>query len=275
MHPTHVRFNVSVLRLAKPPLRRCLAQLCYVALLGCLSLGGCIPRARLAYFQPNTGTATYNPPRPPYKLQAGDVLSVRYSGTDPAALAPFGADAMGQAGANAINALQTFMAGYSVSDSGTIFLPVLGSFRAADATAEEVEARIQSRLNTLVRGAVVKVRLVSFKITVLGEVRNPGTYYNYNEVLTLPEALGLAGDMTDAADRRAVRLVRRRGQQVITHTLDLTDTQVLSGPYFYLQPNDVVYAVPLRQKADRLNLPALSIGLSALSTVLLVITLVR
>jgi len=167
--------------------------------------------------------------------------------------------------------LQVFLAGYSVSDSGTVYLPVLGNFSVVNRTIDEAENMIQQRLNTMVRGAVARVRLVSFKVSVLGEVRTPGTYYIYNELLTLPEALGYAGDLTDAADRRQVRIVRRRQNKVFITTLDLTDRRLLGSPNFYLEPNDVVYVVPLAQKADRLNLPALSIGLSALSTVLIIL----
>ncbi|MEJ1929602.1 polysaccharide biosynthesis/export family protein [Nostoc sp. NIES-2111] len=225
----------------------------------------------MAYFQPTYGQDTsFSPPRLPYRLQAGDVLSVKYSGPDPIALAPFGAESNATPSA-AMSNLQVFLAGYSVSDSGTVYLPVLGNFSVVNRTIDDAENMIQQRLNTMVRGAVARVRLVSFKVSVLGEVRTPGTYYIYNELLTLPEALGYAGDLTDAADRRQVRIVRRRQNKVYITTLDLTDRRLLGSPNFYLEPNDVVYVVPLSQKADRLNLPALSIGLSALSTVLIIL----
>ena len=238
-----------------------------------LAAGGCIPRKRLAYFQSVRGDTAFNPVRAVYQLQPGDVLSIKYSGPDPLALTPFGVENSPIQGIGLSN-VQAFITGYSISDSGTVYLPQLGNIPATGRTIHQVEALVQERLNTFVRGAVAKVRLVSFKVSVLGEVRTPGTYYIYNEMLTLPEALGYAGDMTDAADRRYLRLVRRRqGGEVTITTIDITDRRLLGSPNFYLQPNDVLYAQPLPQKADRLNLPALSVALSALTTVLVIINI--
>ena len=243
--------------------------------LGALLSGGCISRKRIAYFQNlPAGESKFYPKPAPYHLQPGDVVKVAYSGPDPTALVPFGSESsVGQG--NTVSNLQMFLTGYSVSDSGTIYLPVLGSVPAGNKTLAELEELIQQRLNVYVRNATAKVRLVSFKVAVLGEVRVPGTYYVYNDVLTLPEALGYAGDMNENADRKNVRLIRRVQGVVQMRTLDLTDPKILGSEDFYLKPNDVVYAVPVAQKASRLNLPVTAIGLSGFTTVLVLFSLFR
>jgi polysaccharide export outer membrane protein len=204
----------------------------------------------------------------------GDIIKVSYSGPDPAALAPFGTETTAGQSSTANN-FSAYLSGYSVSDSGTVFLPILGTFKVADKPLNEVEALIQTKLDTYVRNAAVKIRLVSFKISVLGEVRLPGTYYIYNEMLTIPEALGYAGDMTDNADRTQIRLIRRKQGVVTINTIDMTSSDVLGSKNFYLQPNDVLYAVPINQKADRLNLPTLSVGISSITAMLVIYNILR
>jgi polysaccharide biosynthesis/export protein len=246
----------------------------------CLMLGlagiagtGCVSRKKLSYLQNlPKGEAVFTPPKISYLLQAGDVLKVAYSGIDPIALAPFGSDAMSTANVGLSNQ-QSFLTGYSVSDSGIVSLPILGNIAAGNRTVPDVETEIQARLNKLVRNATAKVHLVTFKITILGEVRTPGNFYVYNDLLTLPEALGFASDMTDNADRTRLRLIRRRQGVITITTIDMTDPAILASPNFYLQPNDVLYAVPIAQKADRLNLPIVAIGLSSVTEVFVLINL--
>ena len=233
----------------------------------------CVSRKKLSYFQnlPNKDV-TFTPPLTPYRLQTGDVLKVAYTGPDPAALAPFGSEASTTTSPSVSN-LQVYLMGYSVSDSGSIFLPGLGKIMAGNHTLEEVEKEIQVKLNTLVRNATAKVRLVSFKISILGEVRTPGTYYIYHERLTIPEALGYASDMTDNADRHELKLIRRKQGVVTITSIDMTDPAILGSPTFYLQPNDVLYAVPIAQKADRLNLPVVAVGISGFTAFLVLLSL--
>jgi polysaccharide biosynthesis/export protein len=235
-----------------------------------LAFTGCIPRGRLAYFQPNKTAkpdSLFSPPRTPYLLQPGDVLSIKFSGQDRAALAPFGQENEPTA-AGLGTTQQAFIQGYSISDSGTLFLPVLGRLLVGGQTTEAAQLILQNAVSRYVNGAVARVRLISFKVSVLGEVRAPGLYYINNERCTLPEALGYAGDLTDAANRRSLRLIRNNQGKLTVYSINLTDRRLLASPLFYLQPNDVVYAEPIASKADRLNLPALGVVLTALTTIL-------
>lgn len=243
--------------------------------LALLALGAsCIPRKRLAYLQASASAdSVFNPVRKRYVLQPGDVLSIRYSGPDPAALQPFGAEGAQTQGTSTSSPAQVYLSGYSITDSGQIELPVLGRFNVGNRPVADAEALVQTALDRYVKGARAKVRLASFKVSVLGEVRSPGLYYVYNERLTLLEGLGYAGDLTDAANRRHLRLLRTVQGRITITTLDLTSRTLLASPYFFLQPNDVLYAEPLPSKADRLNLPAISIGVSGVTAIIVLINL--
>ena len=240
-----------------------------------LAGGGCIPRKKLAYFQAPSERrvdSTFSPTRTDYPLQPGDLLSLRFTGPDPVAIQPFGQENITSANAQVTN-IALYVQGYSVSDSGMVDVPVIGRMKVGGLTVEQAERVVQTKLNAFVRGAVVKARLVSFKVSVLGEVRTPGTLYIYNERLTLLEALGYAGDLTDLGNREKVMLIRNRSGKVSLYTLNLTDRRLLGSPYFYLQPNDVIYVEPIANKADRLNLPALSILLSAITSLLVLVSI--
>ncbi len=113
-------------------------------------------------------------------------------------------------------------------------------------TVEEVQQFIQSNANKYFNNAIVIVKLVSFKVTVLGEVKNPGYYFVYNNQATALEALGMAGDLTTFGNRRNIKLLRQHisGTEVIL--LDLTNPELLKSDYFYLKPGDVLYVEPLK-----------------------------
>jgi polysaccharide export outer membrane protein len=164
-----------------------------------------------------------------------------------------------------------FLEGYSVDDLGRVNLPILGLLTVKDLTMDEVQNLIQTNANKFLKNATVVVKLISFKITVLGEVNNPGYHYVYNNQATILEALGLAGDLTIFASRKDVRLIRAvpRGSEVVL--LDLKDPELLRSKYFYLMPNDVLYVEPLRARSKRSNLENLTLVFSAITTAVLIL----
>lgn len=244
-----------------------------ILIVGPLAFPSCVPRKKLIYFQTtHTQDSTFTPLRTDYPLQPGDVLSIKFTGPDPVALAPFGQENI-PTGTAQVSNIQLFVQGYSINDSGLVRLPVIGQVKVAGMTLQQADKLMQDEIRQYVHNAVAQVRLVSFKITVLGEVRVPGTLYVYNQRLSLPEALGYVGDLTDLGNREHIRLIRNRQGKVTVTTLNLTDRRLLGSPYFYLQPNDVIYVEPIANKADRLNLPTLTVLFSALSTVLVLVSI--
>ena len=109
---------------------------------------------------------------------------------------------------------------------------------------QELAAKLKDQIAAYVQDPIVNVRIVNFEVSVLGEVNRPGTFDIRDEYLSLPKALGLAGDLTIYGQRNNV-LVMREENGVKTHAyLDLTDASVINSPYYYLKQNDVVYVEP-------------------------------
>lgn len=138
--------------------------------------------------------------------------------------------------------------GYLVDSYGKIDLPVVGSFKVAGMTVPQIRDTLKIKLGKYLENPSVRVIFDNFKITVLGEVQKPGVYTVRNERLTLPEALGLAGDMTIYGNRKTVLLIREENQKRNFIRLDLTNRSFFDSPYYFLNPNDVIYIEPGKGK---------------------------
>jgi polysaccharide export outer membrane protein len=213
--------------------------------------------------------------RPDYRLQTNDVIAVKVkSSTDPEISDIFNITTT-QGTMLFMNPGNLYLEGYSIDEEGKITLPILGSVTVKDRTLEEARDVIQLSADKYLNNATVMVRLVSFKITVLGEVKNPGYHYVFNNQVTVLEALGLAGDLTSQGNRKNVKLLRptKTGNEVVL--LDLTDPDLLKSQYFYLMPNDVLYVEPFKARSDRSNLELLGVVFSAATTAILILNYVE
>lgn len=165
--------------------------------------------------------------------------------------------------------------GYQVDNNGDITLPIMGAVNVGGRTLKEAKEQIQIRSNEYLKDADIQIRLLNFKVSVLGEVRNPGLFYNYNNTLTVLEAVGMAGGTTEFANLNDVIVVRQNEDKVHPYKLDLTSKDILYSEAFYLNPNDVIVIRPQQLKNFRLNASFYTVGLSALSTILLIINFFR
>jgi len=154
-------------------------------------------------------------------------------------------------------------------------LPILGEVKVKDLTVEEAQQVIQSSANTYFNNAIVILKLISFKVTVLGEVKNPGYYYVYNNQATALEALGMAGDLTNFGNRTNIKLLRQHASGTEVVLLDLTKSDILESEFFYLKPGDVLYVEPLKARSKRSNLELLSLIFAGLTTVVLILSYVK
>ncbi|MEQ9443787.1 MAG: polysaccharide biosynthesis/export family protein [Cyclobacteriaceae bacterium] len=245
-----------------------------------LCASACIPNKKLVYF-PNpefntqAPTPVYNTPKT-YHLQPRDVLSVRIKTLDVDTENYF--NIQSENGFQQLNPAGLYVNGYSINSKGTISLPEVGAVKVGGLTVEEAEAKIKDAISTYVNNATILVKLVSFKITVLGEVNAPGYYYVYNEQANVLEVLGLAGDLTDFGNRENITLIRQTNTGSETILLNLKDPALLTSPYFYLQPNDALYVQPLKAKTTRGNintLSILSVLFGAVSTAILILNYVE
>jgi polysaccharide export outer membrane protein len=249
-----------------------------IFLLSLFLFSSCYYNKKLVYLQDDTfseGKPSVVPEKKPvYKLRPYDILSVQVKSVGDAEAAGIFNVASPQNLAFASPG-SFYLEGYSIDASGKIILPVIGSLHVQDLTIEEAQKLIQLNADKYLNGSTVIVRLTSFKVTVLGEVKNPGYYYVYNNQATLLEALGMAGDLTTDGSRERVKLVRPvpGGSEVVF--LNLTDANLLKSPYYFLTPGDVIYVEPLKARSKRTNLDLLTVLFSALTTAVLVLSYVN
>lgn len=188
------------------------------------------------------------------KIMPKDQLTVVVSCTNPELAAPFnltGAGSAGMTAGNSQSASQSSQQTYLVDNEGNINFPVLGALKVGGLTKKEVEQMVMEKLKPYIKeNPIVTVRMVNYKISVLGEVARPGTFTISNEKVNLLEALAMAGDMTIYGIRDNVKLIRESadGKQEII-TLDLNKAETLLSPYYWLQQNDIVYVTPNKAKA--------------------------
>lgn len=213
-----------------------------------------------------------------YKIKVNDILSVRvfsYS-KDVNELFNSFQGASGTTNTMSYNMeAYAFYTGYIVSDSGYIKVPVIGDIYVKDKTIEEIKIIISEKMNNYVQDAVVFVKLILFKVIILGEVNSPGLKYVYSNRISLLEALALAADVKDMGDRRNVLVVRSTEKGVLTYRVDLTDPKILASNNFYILPNDVIYVEPRKAKALQLDWATISIFVSALTTLMLVFSYIK
>ncbi len=158
--------------------------------------------------------------------------------------------------------------GYLVDKNGNIELPLIGTIQVAGLTTTQIKEQIAQRAKRYYVDPVINVRLGNFKISVLGEVNQPGSYFVAGERISVLDALGLAGDMTIYGKRENIMLIRQEGNRQKIVRYNINDGQLLHSPYFYLQQNDVIYVEPAKSKAsqtDTFNARNISIITSAVS----------
>lgn len=212
-----------------------------------MSLEGCTSVKKLVYFQGvTTRDDTMAIPEPFIPIiKIGDMLSVQVSSLSTEATTYFNPSAMADGNVTIVptNSLSR-MSGYLVATDGTIKLPLVGQVNVASLTTAKAGELISIKLKNYLKEPTVTVRNLNFRISVLGEVLRPSLFTIPNEQITLPEALGLAGDLTIYGRRDNVLIIRDVGSQRVFTRVDLTKRDAFRSPYYSLHPNDVVYVEP-------------------------------
>lgn len=222
--------------------------------LSTLLVSGCTSYKKVPYLQNAQAIEVAAGEIPLYdaKIMPKDLLTITVSTTDPQASVPFNLTVPTQVSqANTSLTSQPVMQQYLVNNQGEIDFPVLGRLKISGLTKNECEALIREKLIPYLKETpIVNVRMVNYKISVLGEVKRPGTFTVSNEKVNILEALAMAGDMTVYGMRDNVKLVRENanGERVI-QTLNLNDADLIRSPYFYLQQNDILYVSPNKTAA--------------------------
>lgn len=215
-----------------------------------------------------------------YILKPGDILYVSIKSISPEVNALFNPESGMESGPGSSSGYGytkytspsgAYLYGFELDTDGNIKLPMLGKVKVSDATLTQAEMIVQKIADEFLKDAIVKVKLLNFKVTVTGEVRNPGTYYNYNNSITVIEALAMANGNTDFASIKKVMVVRRFPGGNKSYLLDLSYKNVYLSEAFYLQPNDYVIVQPDKYKNFQLNSQAYSLVFSSMSILLAVL----
>ena len=214
-------------------------------------LAGCSSYKKVPYMQDPETVNSYGKEIPLYdaKIMPKDLLSITVNTSDPRAAAPFNLTVQSPLNTNIkdmYTTTQPALQQYLVNNEGEIDFPVLGKIKVGGLTKNEAESMIREKLQPYLKETpIVTVRMANYKISVLGEVKSPGTFTVSNEKVNVLEALAMAGDMTIYGVRDNVKLIREDAQgkrQIVM--LDLTKSDLVLSPYFYLQQNDILYVTP-------------------------------
>ncbi|QFG53757.1 polysaccharide biosynthesis/export family protein [Chryseobacterium sp.] len=252
-----------------------------------LALSSCKPKENMVYMDTDRALAEQQVQQAVFegsRLQTGDLLDIKVTAFDEYAVRPFNLHSMNQVSTPAesqnTQAAQTAPQGYVIDNEGYLTFPVLGRIFVKGMTMAQLRTDLEQRLRQYLSDPLVSIRQLNFNVTVLGEVKSPGQYTSATDKVTVFQALGMAGDMTDYGDRTKVRLIRHEANGDATYVLDFTDKNITSSPYYYLQQNDVLYVEPDDIKKKSANVDpnrnlAFQIGGVVLGLASILITLLR
>ncbi|MFD2907234.1 polysaccharide biosynthesis/export family protein [Flavobacterium ardleyense] len=241
-------------------------------MLAVLFLNSCASKLDYVYLNGNSlpiKTSDYE-----IKLQADDVLMISVTSVNPEVALPYNLQVLNIQNDSDLGIGQQTRLNYLITKEGTIEFPVLGTIDLKGLTRIEAQQKIRDLLIDHIADANVILKVMNFKITVLGEVNKPGTIQVKSERISVLEAIGSAGDLSIFGKRDNILLIRERDGQTITQRLDLTDINLISSPYYYLAQNDVLYVEPNKTKINSSAVgPNISIGISAISLLITIIAL--
>jgi polysaccharide biosynthesis/export protein len=214
-----------------------------------------------------------------YKLKVNDNLYVSIVSSNLEMNDVYNPSTAGGLGRSLNNVWQTlpgqYLYGFLVEPEGTISLPAFGKIDVSGLTLLECEAKIKSKAEEYLKEVVVKVRLLSHKVTVMGEVTTPGVYYNYNPEFTIFDALTNANGVTAAAKLDKVLVLRRTEDGSKTITINLKSETALGSEAYFMEPNDVVIVPPAYFRSAQLSLPFYTTLLSTITTFVLILNFIN
>lgn len=192
----------------------------------------------------------------------GDILYIHVASLTPESVIPFNQETHRystevsrmerEVQSTGVSKVSTEVAGYTVSDNGTIVFPILGTLEVQGFTQERLCRFLENRLRDegYVNDPQVTTKLLNFRVTVVGEVRKPQQIHVNGTRLTIFEALAICGDMTEHGMRNNVTVVRQEGGDREIGEIDLTTAKMFDSPYYYLHNNDIVYVEPSKKKKE-------------------------
>ena len=260
-----------------------------IAVLVAVFMASCASQEDVVYLQDTMSAAKNVEMAQTYevKIQPDDMLAILVNSRDPQLAAQFNMPIVGYQLGRSTSAEQitttSNLQGYLVNKDGNINFPVLGEIKVAGLTRTELTEMLEKRLRSegedgaYVKDAIVTVKFLNYKISVLGEVNRPGNYSLNSDRITVLEALALAGDMTIYGQRENVHVIRDNNGQTQTLIVNLKSSDLFNQEGYYLQQNDVVYVIPNKIKAQQSGINQnnnVSVWLSAASLIATVLNII-
>jgi polysaccharide export outer membrane protein len=212
----------------------------------------CVSRKKIVYLQgsQNSENSSYN-----YEplIQKDDILYINISTDEPSASVPFNLDEQAVSMDGAANSSNNFAVEkqtYLVDTMGNIDFPIIGTISVAGYSLNDVKGILKEKLSLYLKNPVINLRIMNFKVTVLGEVTKPGEVRVQSQRITLLDALSSSGDMTIYGRRDNVLLIRDFQGIKSFNRIDLTKADFVNSPFYYLDQNDVIYVEPRKSKID-------------------------
>ncbi|MGZ3810613.1 MAG: polysaccharide biosynthesis/export family protein [Mucilaginibacter sp.] len=210
----------------------------------------------------------------PLIIQPGDILAINVTSLNPEASAVINYNLNRVSGINSDSGPQNAVIGYLVDLKGNINLPLIGESHVSGLTTTDLIDQLQVKLQTYLSKPIVNVRILNFKVSVLGDVAHPDVYNVPGDKITLLQALGLAGDLNVTGIRNNILLIREIEGKREFVPIDLTSKKLFNSPYYYLKNNDIIYVVPNKEKvnANNSNFTKVSLLIGALSVIAIVLS---
>ena len=178
------------------------------------------------------------------KIQINDILNIEVAALNPESVAPYKFNTGGNNQQQVQNVEMLKLLGYLVNSDGEINFPQLGRIEAGGKNTLELELYLEELLKEFVQNPTVRVRIINFKFTFEGEVKNPGTYETTEENITLQQAFGMAGGLGIRGKRENILIIRQLEGERVVKRIDMTKTDWMNTEYAYVKPNDIIYVEP-------------------------------
>jgi polysaccharide export outer membrane protein len=262
-----------------------------ILLTGIFILSSCVSNKKFVYLQDkgnvkldSNGTMAVIPFT--YKLQKADVLYISLTTDDEKLNRVFvpsagGGSVMQQS--QSVSGTGLYYIGFTIDTKGEIEFPYLGKVKVEGLQIEEAKTAIETQLKKFFKIFFIQVKLAEFKFTILGMINKPGQYFYQQNKVSIIEAISQAGELQNIAERLEVQLYRQYPEGVKLHIVNLTDRSIINSPFWYIQPNDILYVVPIKsrsigdlsslQSSFNVIAPLLSAMLLVLNTYILVTSL--
>jgi polysaccharide biosynthesis/export protein len=252
--------------------------------LAVIMLGSCVPNRKFVYMQKDdvnkkdvkrdTILRSYDLQLTDYRIQPQDLLSIRIESLTPDEFDFIAKLSTGNQNGGAGGSTYGLLNGFLVDNQGNIELPVIGNVKVSGLSIFEAQEHFKKVLASYLKDPMVRVRLLNFRFTILGEVNNESQYVSQSVRVNFVEAIGLAGGLTEMADKSKLKIIRQRGDKSDVFYIDLLDERFLASEQFYVQQNDIIIVPALRQRPFRRYFGQnVSLFVSTVSTVLLIVNL--